>query len=464
MASNRPGAAAAPDPLLVPPILATWLSVFRPCFTAPVWNRILVLVAGAVLAPGKRTVTQALRVMGLADEPGFRRYHEVLSRARWDARGVARRLLLHIIDRLLPDGEVVGGIDDSVERRWGPRINARGIYRDPVRSSKGHFVKTSGLRWLSLMVVVPISWAGRSWALPFLTVLAPSARWSETHSKRHKTLTDWARQAILQTKRWLPNRSLVFVADAGFSALGLLAAVRRHVCVITRLRLDAALFRPPPKRRKGQRGRPPLKGRRLPTLGARLTSKKTVWSSVVVSQWYNAQQRELLVATGTALWYHAGIPPVPIRWVLVRDPSGQHEPSAFLCTNLDATPAIILGWFVSRWRVETTFQEVRAHLGVETQRQWSDLAILRTTPALLGLFSLITVWADGLARDTAAALRPNAAAWYRKQEPTFSNAIAAVRRVLWAVPNLSMSRQAGETVNIPAVLLNRVLLTLCLAA
>ena len=307
----------------------------------------------------------------------------------------------------------------------------------------------------------------------------PSARWSETHGKRHKTLTDWARQAILQTKRWLPNRCLVFVADAGFSALGLLAAVRRHVCVITRLRLDAALFRPPPKRRKGQRGRPPLKGRRLPTLSDRLASKKTVWSSVVVSQWYNAQQRELLVATCTALWYHAGIPPVPsaadaswhidalrasIRWVLVRDPSGQHEPSAFLSTNLDATPAMILGWFVSRWRVETTFQEVRAHLGVETQRQWSDLAILRTTPALLGLFSLITVWADGLARDKAAALLPSAAAWYRKQEPTFSDAIAAVRRVLWAAPNLSMSRQAGETVNIPAILLNRVLQTLYLAA
>ena len=126
-----------------------------------------------------------------------------------------------------------------------------------------------------------------------------------------------------------------------------------------------------------------------------LASKKTVWTTVVVSQWYNAQQRKLLTATGTAVWYHAGIPPVPIRWVLVRDPTGEHEPAAFLSTDLDATPAMILGWFVSRWRVETTFQEVRAHLGVETQRQWSDLAILRTTPALLGLFSLITVWADG---------------------------------------------------------------------
>jgi DDE superfamily endonuclease len=130
-----------------------------------VWNRILVLVAGAVLAPGKRTVTQVLRVVGLADEPSFRRYHEVLSRARWDGRAVARRLLLYIIERLLPNGDVVVGVDDTIERRWGARINAHGIYRDPVRSSKGHFVKTSGLRWLSLMVAVPIPWAKRTWAL-----------------------------------------------------------------------------------------------------------------------------------------------------------------------------------------------------------------------------------------------------------------------------------------------------------
>jgi DDE superfamily endonuclease len=195
MESNPTGATAAPDPPLVPPILATWLLVFRPCFTAPVWERVLVLVAGAVLAPGKRTVTQALRVMGLADGGGFRRYHEVLSRARWNARAVARQLLLPIIARLLPDGDVVIGIDDTIERRWGARIKARGIYRDPVRSSKGHFVKTSGLRWLSLMVSVPIPWSGRTWSLPFLTILAPSARWSEANGRRHKTLTSWAKLA-----------------------------------------------------------------------------------------------------------------------------------------------------------------------------------------------------------------------------------------------------------------------------
>ncbi len=314
------------------------------------------------------------------------------------------------------------------------------------------------------MVSVPIPWSGRTWSLPFLTVLAPSAGWSEENGKQHKTLTTWARQAILQTKRWLPNRRLIIVGDNGFSALDLLAAVRHHVCMVTRLRMDASLFKPAPKRRKRQRGRTPVKGKSLPKLSSVLKSKKTVWTSVVVSQWYNAQQRTLLVATGTAVWWRSGIPPVPIRWVLVRDPSSEHEPSAFLCTDLDAKPEKILGWFVSRWRVETTFQEVRAHLGVETQRQWSDLAILRTTPALLGLFSLITVWADGLARDAGGALKTNAAAWYCKQEPTFSDAIAAVRRVLWTVPNLSMSRQSGGTVTISVNFLNRVLQTLCLAA
>jgi len=312
--------------------------------------------------------------------------------------------------------------------------------------------------------VVPISWSGQRWALPFLTILAPSARWSETHRRRHKTLTDWARQAILQTKRWLPDRRLIFVADSGFAAVELLAAVRHHVCVITRLRLDAALYKPAPPRRKGQRGRSRLKGSRLPTLKSVLASKKTVWTRVTVSQWYNAQQRTLLTATATGLWYKAGVAPVPIRWVLVRDPTGEHQPAAFLSTDPTATPDIILGWFVSRWRVETTFQEVRNHLGVETQRQWSDRAILRTTPVLLGLFSLITLWADDLARETAAALRPNATVWYRKNEPTFSDAIAAVRRVLWCLPDFSISRICGETVQIPAVLLNRVFQTLCLAA
>ena len=184
----RPNRTDAPA---VRTILVSWLAVFRSCFTAPVWQHVQVLVAGAVLAPGKRTVTQVLRVMGPAERPGFGRYHEALNRARWDAREVARPLPLHVVTTLAPNGEVIIAIDDTIERRWCGRIEARGIYRDPVRSSHGHFVKTSGLRWLSLAVVVTVPFANRRWALPFLTVLAPSARWSGKRNRCHKALTDW---------------------------------------------------------------------------------------------------------------------------------------------------------------------------------------------------------------------------------------------------------------------------------
>jgi hypothetical protein len=448
----------------VPAILVSWLAVFRPCFTAPVWNHILVLVAGTVLAPGKRTVTQALRVMGLADQPGFGRYHEALNRARWDSRDVARRLLLHLLAVLWPSGEVVIAIDDTIERRWGAKIKARGIYRDPVRSSQGQFVKTSGLRWLCLAVMLPVPFAGRRWGLPFLTVLAPSARWSEAQGKRHKTLTDRARQAILQTKRWLRDRCVVVVADSSFAALELIAAVRRHVCLITRFRLDASLFEPAPERRPGQKGRPRLKGKALPKLNVILADPATVWTRITMAEWYGGQTRVLDYVSAISVWYSSGQPPAQIRWVLVRDPSGERDPQAFLCTDLDLEPTAILARFVFRWRIETTFQEVREHLGVETQRQWSDLAILRTTPALLGLYSLIALWAHRLMETPQTVVRPHPAAWYKKSQPTFSDAIAAVRRVLWTPQGFSMSRQGTKMVEIPVHLLKRFVETLCLAA
>ena len=183
-----------------------------------------------------------------------------------------------------------------------------------------------------------------------------------------------------------------------------------------------------------------------------------------MADWYGGEARVLDYVSGTAVWYTGGAPPAQIRWVLVRDPSGVRDAQAFLCTDLDLEPTAILSRFVFRWRIETTFQEVREHLGVETQRQWSDLAILRTTPALLGLYSLVTLWAHGLMATPATAVRPHPVAWYRKSEATFSDAIAAVRRVLWSPPDFSMSRHSTETVKIPARLLNRLVETLCLAA
>ena len=221
--------------------LLSWLAVFRPCFTAPVWNHILVLVGGAVLAPGKRTVTQALRVMGLADRPGFGRYHEALNRARWDARDVARRLLLHLLAVLSPSGEVVIGIDDTIERRWGNKIGARSIYRDAVRSIAWPFRQNQRFA----LAVAGGDGAGpvRRPAVGFAILTAGAVGALERGAGAAlQALTDWAKQAMLQTKRWLPDRRVVVVADSDFSALELITAVPRYVCLITRLRLDASLI------------------------------------------------------------------------------------------------------------------------------------------------------------------------------------------------------------------------------
>src|SRR5712672_4037436 len=326
-----PASASFESPL--PACLLSRLASLSQQFTRPTWQNVLLLVAGAILAPGKRTVTAALRILGREQENDFPIYHGVLSRAVWSSRAVAGWLPRLLVATFVgADATVVIGIDDTIERRWGHKISARGIYRDPVRSSKGHFVKTSGLRWLSAQLLVHIPWAGRIMGLPFLTVLAPSKRFYAGKLRSPKTLVDCARQVALQIHRWLPGRHIVLVADTAFAAIEFLAAVRNHVCVVTRLRLDANLFAFPPQKRK-RRGRPPIKGKRLKKLSAVLNDPKVSWQRHRVSLWYGRTNRLVEIASGTAIWYRGGTPPVPIRWLLVRDPKGELQPQAFLATH-----------------------------------------------------------------------------------------------------------------------------------
>jgi hypothetical protein len=293
----------------------------------------------------------------------------VLNRAVWDSRQAARLLLGLLISTFVSTGPIVLGVDDTIERRRGKRINAKGIYRDPVRSSKSFFVKTSGLRWLSLMLMAPIPWAQRVWALPFLTVLAPSERFCRTHNRRHKRLTDWTRQVALQARRWLPGRTIVLVGDSAFAVLDLLATLTRQGLIgITRLRLDAALYEPAAPREAGAKGRSRKKGARLQTLSHRLEDPNTDWQSLTVLGWYSNTERRLEICSDRAVWYHAGLPVLPIRWVLLRNPDGDFKPQALLCTDLNRDAHDIIGWFVRRWSLEVTFRETRDHLGVETQR------------------------------------------------------------------------------------------------
>ncbi len=438
------------------------LAVFAPLFSHCLWAHVQVLVVGAILTPGQRTVTAILRIMGLSHERHFQTYHRVLNRAAWSCWEVSRVLLQLLVGTFAASGPVIIGIDDTIERRWGAKIKARGIYRDPVRSSHSHMVKASGLRWLSLMVLVPIPWADRVWALPFLTVLAPSERYYQGKKRAHKKLTDWAQQALLQVRRWLPLRDLVIVADSSFAVITLLARLRRlpnPVCMITRFRLDAGLYEPAPPRKAHQPGRTRVKGKRLPTLESLARQKQTRWKRVTIREWYGESTRTIEIVSDTAVWYHCGQPPVPIRWVLIRDPKSKFKTQALLCTDLTVKPAQIVKWFVLRWQLEVTFREVRVHLGVETQRQWADLAIARTTPALLGLFSLVTVLAQQRTQHKKLPMRQTA--WYIKQRPTFSDALAVVRHSLWCHVDLSLSHNNVDTEKLSPKLLERFTEALC---
>ena len=413
----------------LPPTIIQLMSHFAPLFSPRVWPHAQVLLTGAILAPGKRTVSALLHVMGLDHRSDFQTYHRVLNRCVWSPLAGSRRLLQVLVATFAPRGRLVFGLDDTIERRRGASIAAKGIYRDPVRSSQGHFVKASGLRWLSLMLLVPVSWADRVWALPFLTVLCPSERYYHARGRTHQPLLVRAQQMLRLLARWLPTRSVVVVADHAFSALAFLDAVRHQVAVITRLRLDAALFEPAPPRRPGTVGRPRCKGDRLPTLQARLDDPNTPWQELTIHAWYATGKRTLQIVSDTAVWYHAGLPPVPIRWLVVKDPNGQFPPQALLSTDETITPKQMLTYFIQRWTVETTFEEARAHLGMETQRQWNDQAIARTTPVVLAVFAIVALLADTLSQKTACSARQTA--WYRKTKPTFSDALAWVRKHIW---------------------------------
>jgi hypothetical protein len=440
--------------LNLPGWMITILSEFAPAvYGISTWYKAEVLVMGAILTTGKRTVSAVLRVMGLSHERNYAMYHHVLSRAVWSGLAVSAILLRILLRSFDQGGPLVFGIDETIERRRGEKIAAKGIYRDGVRSSKSHFVKASGLRWISVMWLTRIPFAQRVWALPFLTALAPSERYYEQRGRQAKTLTDWAGQLVCQLRRWLPNRRLVVVGDSTYAALDFLhrcQTLRQSVTVITRLRLDAALYDPAPP--YSGIGRPRKKGQRLPTPQQLIDDPTTVWTRLPFV-WYNHQLRQIEISTHQAVWFHNGQPPVPIRFILIRDVQGKFEPQALLSTDRTLDPLDILVFFKRRWQMEPTFRHLREHLGMETQRQWSDKAIARTTPALLGLFSLVTVLAHSLLTHHDLSIRTTA--WYPKPLPTFADAFALVRSRLWVHLTFQMSAEDPDMVKVPRVLLER---------
>jgi DDE superfamily endonuclease len=420
---------------------------FGPLFRQPVWCHVRVLVVGAWLCQGARTVTAVLRVRGLKGEKRFGTYHRVLSRAHWSGL-VGARILLGMLVALLASGwPVLVGIDETIERRRGRKIQAKGVYRDAVRSTEKHVVKCLGLKWISMMLLVPLPWSSRPWALPFLTVLAPSRAANEKASKPHRTTVDWAWRLARLGSRWL-DRPWVLSGDGAYACVRFAQGCQRQgVTLVARLRLDAVLYdcpRPVPARRRGRR---PKTGQRQPSWKARASQAGAAGWTLTEVRWDAGERKRLWLSTGVSLWYRSGLAPLPIRWVLIVDPQGQARTEALFSTDVSLAAETIVAWFVLRWNVEVTFEESRRHRGVETQRQWSDLAIARTTPVLLGLFSLVCLMAHRLLATDALPLQSTA--WYAKSEATFSDILAWVRRTVWACRHFNVSHSEAEPVILP---------------
>ena len=467
----------------LPADLLDLIVVFQPLFTKPVWEHAKILLMGVLLQRGKRTVTSCLRVVGLIKEKHFQNYHRVLNRAKWDAL-TASQILLGLIVALLPaGGAVVIAADDTVERRRGRKIKAIGYWRDPIRSTRKRTVNCYGLKWLSMAVLVRLPWSSRVWALPFLTAICRGKKngqkpkvWhtrrrksrggkktrakgkakarnnavvSKSTPRQYKTVIDILMILARLIHRWMPQRLIVLTVDGAYAAvkLALVCARTPNLELVTRLRWDAALYHPPGKQPPGKPGVKPLKGARQRSLKEWAARSDIPWEETEVD-WYGGERKKILVFSRTALWHTEAETPVPIRFVITRDPEGKYPDEVFASTKLDASPGQIIEWFVMRWSLEVTFEEAREHLGMETQRQWSDLAIARTTPCLLGMFSLIALLTHRLQADGIVPILT--AAWYEKPEATFSDCVALVRKHLWRSFNYTESTPRPDSVYLPA--------------
>lgn len=516
----------------LPPIILSLLANFAGVFTSPTWKNAQTLLIGAILCPGKRTVSAALRALGLANGTNFSKYHRVLNGSKWDSWQLVK-ILLGLLLPLIPAGwPILVAMDETIERRKGKRIVAKGCYRDSCRSTKSLVIKCFGLKWQCAALIIKLPWSDRPWALSFMTVLCvaktydakdggyniismtkkstplgPSAlgyykkkfyyedanqvnvlldeKLSQKLRKdikatdklgrkltlikqnihklgkkdiqlltdccgirriNHRSSIDYALLMMVKISRHL-KRKWIMVGDGGFASVKLgLACQRRDVTLISRLRLDAVLYDFVPTDTEKKRGRKPQKGPKSKSLIELIADLNLAWREHEIN-WYGGTQKKIKLFTGTNLWYKAGFKPLAIRWVLVQDLS-TCKIEAFFSSDLDLSEVKIVEYFILRWNIESTFEEVRAHLGVETQRQWSNNAINQTTPVLMGLFSLICLMGHKVADGSKIPVLNSA--WYHKNDQvTFSDVLAYVKQVIMREKYLNMSGCNNEIVQIP---------------
>jgi DDE superfamily endonuclease len=426
---------------------------FSPVFRRPTFLRFAILLVAALLTVGCRTVANVLRTLGPLAPGDPSSYHRFFGCRRWSLLGLGRRLAGWILDHLVPAGPVYLAADDTVDEHPGERVFGKGCHRDAVRSSHSYTAFRWGHKWLVVFVLVAVPGATRLWALPIFVILCHSAKEDERHRRRHRTPAQRLLQAVLVLRRWFPGREFILAADGGFAShelTGRMVRLASKTTYVSRFYANAALYEPPPEvvlKPNGKRptaGRSRVKGAKLDTpeqVVAKAKERTRLWVS-----WYGGEDRLVEVVTATGHWYKAGQGLVELRWVYVQDKSGTHRDEYFYSTNVAMTAKDIIQTYTRRWNAETTFQEMRSYLGLETTRGWKQETVLRAAPCLFGLYSAVVC----LYLLTPRTYRDKPGIqWKGKQELTFSDALCCVRKWLWVEGVFASAGQKQAFENLP---------------
>jgi hypothetical protein len=432
--------------MILPPDATPLLAALTPIFAQPTAARFATLLAAALLTTGRRTVANLLRTLGGLAPGHVTSYQRVLSAAHWSGLELGCALARFLLDRFVPAGPVHLVGDDTVESHPGPRVYGKGRHRDPVRSSHAYTAWRYGHKWVVLAVLVRLPFATRPWALPVLADLYRPPDVSRAEGRRHRTPAQLACRLLRLLLIRFPDRTFVFVGDSSYGTHEVARFCHRHrgrLTLVSKCHPDVNLFHPPPA--YGGNGRPRVKGERLLKPRQAVAGLRPSSRSRLTVPWYGGGTRRVAVVTCTGHWYKAGHGLVPIRWVFVEDRTGTHRDEYFLTTDAALSPAEVIAAYCGRWNVETTFQECRSNLGLETTRGWCRRTVLRAAPCLLGLYSVVTILFASLPESE----RTGAVAWPGKAGVTFSDAVRSVRRWLWAEAVFPQSGTDADLAKLP---------------
>jgi hypothetical protein len=428
--------------MILPADAVPVLAVLLPEFTRPTAARFATLLLAALLTTGRRTVANLLRTLRQLAPGHQTSYQRVLSRAPWSGLELGCALAAFVLRHLLPQGPVTLVGDDTVDGHKGAKVYGKARHRDPVRSTRSYTAWRYGHKWVVLAILVRFPFATRPWALPVLVDLYRCAEDDRRRRRRHRTPAQLMCRLLRLLLLRCPGRRFVFVGDAGYGTHEVARFCHRHrtrLTLVSKFCPEANLYLPPPP--YTGKGRPRVKGARLPKPRQAVERLRPSSRSRRTVAWYGGGTRRVGVVTCSGHWYKAGHGLAPVRWVFVADLSGTHRDEYLFTTDPGLRPAEVVSLYTARWNIETTFQELRAHLGLETTRGWCAKTVLRAAPCLFGLYTVVAAWFAALPESH----RHGSVSWPGKTDVTFSDALASVRRWLWSEVVLP---QAGANVSL----------------